>query len=158
MKTKLLTMAIALFGYISVFAHGNGNGHKKHHHNHGHHDHYVNNNSCNNNNYNYNNSCGNNNYVSMFSPQEFFNLKVVISKNPFDSGKLNIIVQAMMHNHFTSGQVLELMQLMTFDSYKLEVAKMMYPKTVDPQNFFMVNNAFTFNSYSANLLAYINSL
>jgi len=64
----------------------------------------------------------------------------------FDSRKLTIATQFLANNGVTSRQVLELMDLLTFESNKLELAKIAYASTVDPQNYFVVNNGFTYNS------------
>jgi hypothetical protein len=49
-------------------------------------------------------------------------------------------------NYFTSTQIAEVMSLFAFESYKVDVAKSGYTKTLDPQNFYIVNNQFSFSS------------
>ena len=60
-----------------------------------------------------------------------------------------------MHSHVSSEQVFELMELLTFDSYRLELAKFAYRFTVDKGAYFIVNNAFTFSSNISALNRYI---
>lgn len=96
----------------------------------------------------------NNNYydnVSMvipsgMSPAAFAELKNVIANRWFDSGKLQVAMQAIAANPVTSAQLAELMQMLSFDSSRLELAKAGYASVIDRQNFFLVNNAFSFES------------
>ncbi len=85
----------------------------------------------------------------------FCQLKQTINNGTFESTKLSIFKQALGYNYFTSQQVLELMDLFTFESYKLEVAKLAYPKTLDQNNYYLVNNGFTFSSSVDNLNDYL---
>lgn len=94
-------------------------------------------------------------YIYPMSHQEFAMLIHVVEEQHFDSYKVSIIRQALSMNHVTSNQVRHLMQMLTFESNKLEVAKFAYHRTVDPQNYFVVNSAFTFSSSVNALYAYI---
>ncbi len=76
----------------------------------------------------------------------FGQLRHTISAATFENTKLTIFKQALLHYYFTAAQVRELMCLFTFESYKLDVAKLAYPRTLDPQNYFLINNEFTFSS------------
>jgi hypothetical protein len=77
---------------------------------------------------------------------DFAQLKYTINHGGFESTKLNIFKQALAYNYFTSAQVSEIMNLFWFESSKLEVAKISYSKTVDPHNYYTLNNEFTFSS------------
>ncbi|MCF8372573.1 MAG: DUF4476 domain-containing protein [Bacteroidales bacterium] len=55
----------------------------------------------------------------------------------------------------SSEQVLELLQMLSFDSYRLDLAKYAYIYTVDKHNYYIVNNAFTFSSNITALNQYI---
>lgn len=90
--------------------------------------------------------------------QSFHQLKNTIANATFESTKLTVFKQALAYNYFTTAQVRELMCQFTFDSYRLDVAKLAYTKTIDQQNYFLVNNAFTFNSNINDLHQYIASL
>jgi hypothetical protein len=80
------------------------------------------------------------------APQTFNQLIISISSTPFDNTRLNIAKQAIMSNGATSQQILELMGMLTFESNRLDLAKFAYRYAADPNNYFMVNNGFTFNS------------
>jgi archaellum component FlaF (FlaF/FlaG flagellin family) len=88
---------------------------------------------------------------------DFDALKASINSKSFESTKLTVVMQALQNNRVSARQVKELMDLMTFESTKLDVAKYAYGKTVDRQNYYLVNDAFGFESSSTELARYINS-
>ena len=118
--------------------HGNGNGNGNgHQHGHGnnnlHHNHY-------------NGTINENPFISVGIPSPtFLQLKFTINNSAFDNNKLQIAIQGISYG-VSSQQVLELMGLLTFESNKLKLAKMAYAHTIDPQNYYLVNNGFTFSS------------
>lgn len=85
----------------------------------------------------------------------FVALKQTIANASFESTKLNIFKQALAYNYFNTAQVTDLMSLFCFESYKLDVAKLAYPKTIDQQNYYLVNNNFSFSSSVNQLGNYI---
>lgn len=91
-------------------------------------------------------------------PATFQQLKQSIQNQWFSSGQKEVFMQALAHNYFTSQQILELVDVFTFSSDQLEVAKAAYPKTVDPQNYFMVSNALEFSNDVSELANYIAAL
>ncbi len=64
----------------------------------------------------------------------------------FESSKIKVVKQALQHQKVTAFQVAELNRLMTFESTRLEIAKFAYHKTIDKQNYYIVNDTFTFES------------
>lgn len=88
----------------------------------------------------------NNTYTYPMSPADFSTLKMVICNTSFDNSKVTIAKQAINANYFTARQVCELMNLFSFESSKLEVAKFAYENTLDKNNYYLVNGAFTFSS------------
>lgn len=89
------------------------------------------------------------------NPASFSQLQQTINSSTFESTKLSVFKQALAYNYFTSQQVLDIMNLFTFESYKVEVAKISYAKTLDPNNYYLVNNGFTFSSSVNELNNYI---
>ncbi|RKX17775.1 MAG: hypothetical protein DRP35_10355 [Candidatus Zixiibacteriota bacterium] len=87
---------------------------------------------------------------------KFMGLKQMISRQAFDSSRLKIARQAIRHNGISSDQLLQLVMLLSFESSKLKLAKFAYPYVADKENFFVVNNAFSFSSSINNLYYYIN--
>lgn len=94
----------------------------------------------------------------VMSPGSFEQLKHSMNAQWFSSGQRDVFRQALQSNYFTSQQVFELVSIFTFSSDQLEVAKQAYVKTVDPQNYFIVNNALEFSSAVSALSSYIASL
>ncbi|MFH2141714.1 MAG: DUF4476 domain-containing protein [Bacteroidota bacterium] len=94
-------------------------------------------------------------YSYGMSLNEFNNLKYTIMNSSFDSSRLTIAKQAISSNGITSEQVFELMMLFSFESNKLDLAKFAYGYTVDRNNYYVVNNAFTFSSSIDDLNDYI---
>lgn len=86
---------------------------------------------------------------------EFNQLKQTIDHAGFESTRLSIFKQALPYNYFTSAQVRDLMDMFWFESTKLEMAKLAYPKTVDQNNYYIVNNGFSFNSSVNELGEYV---
>jgi hypothetical protein len=84
-------------------------------------------------------------------------LKNSIRTKSFESSKLAVAQQAASVNNLTSQQVLGLLELFSFESTKLEFAKYAYGRTVDRNNYYLVNNGFTFESSITELAAYINN-
>lgn len=108
-----------------------------------------------NNGWNGNGNGYGNNYMPSMSAQQFDQLKYAIGSKSFDSSKLQVAKQAIGSNYLSAAQVKELMELMTFESTRLELAKYAYSHTVDKQNYYLVNNAFTFESSIWELNKYI---
>ena len=85
----------------------------------------------------------------------FQELKNIIASRWFDSGKLETAKQAITNSSISSAQLVELMGMLSFESSKLDLAKFSYQHTVDKQKFFIVNDAFSFESSISELNDYI---
>ncbi len=88
----------------------------------------------------------------------FADLLNAIRSRPFDSTKKQIASQAIASQYFTSSQVLQMLHLFSFESGRLEIAKMAYTKTLDPERYYVVFEAFSFDSSVRNLSNYMASL
>lgn len=89
------------------------------------------------------------------SPNDFEQLKQTINNGSFESIRLSIFKQALAYNYFTSAQVRDLMNSFWFEGSKLEMAKLAYPKTIDQNNYYIVNNGFSFSSSVNELGEYV---
>lgn len=89
-------------------------------------------------------------------PQNFQNAKQTIASKSFEDSKLTIAKQIVNTNCLTSAQVRELCDQFDFEDTKLEFAKYCYGYTYDIGNYYMVNDAFTFESSIDELNNYIN--
>jgi hypothetical protein len=96
-------------------------------------------------------------YVPM-SDYDFNNLRQTIESKSFESTRMEIAKQVLSQRYVSTEQVINLMNLLTFESSKLELAKFAYSKTVDKENYFRVNNAFTFESSIHELDDYIRNM
>ncbi len=122
---------------------GNGNG--------GHNGYGHGNNAGGNTGYN-NYGQGNNNIMNN---NDFNLLKNTIRSKPYDSSKLDIAKMALTYKWVNSNQVAELVSLLSFDSSRLELAKFAFSRTIDKENYFVVNNCFSFSSTSDELARFV---
>ncbi|MGB1040487.1 MAG: DUF4476 domain-containing protein [Flavobacteriales bacterium] len=87
--------------------------------------------------------------------QDFRQLKRTVAQEAFDKDRLQVLRFATKNNYLTSRQVAQLMDLLTFEKYKLKFAKFAYQSTVDKQNYFQVRNKLTFSSSRKKLIRFI---
>ena len=86
------------------------------------------------------------NYSRSMSSYDFTQAKESLRKEWFENKRLATAKLIIERNYLTSQQVKELMLLFTFENNRLDIAKYAYGKTVDKGNYFIVNDAFSFNS------------
>lgn len=86
---------------------------------------------------------------------EFDLYKSSIASRDFDNSKLQVASQGLSNNYLSSAQIAEVMKMFTFESSRLEYAKKAYSRVTDKQNFYLVNNSFTFDSSIKDLQAHI---
>jgi len=80
-----------------------------------------------------------------------------ISSKTFESSKLTIAKQIVGANCLLCRQVKEIMKLFTFESNRLEFAKYAYKYTWDTGNYFLLNDAFQYETSIDELNRFINS-
>jgi hypothetical protein len=96
--------------------------------------------------------------VAPVSKEEFQNILRAFEKEHFDDGRERLARQVITENsRLLSRQVRDIMKIFKFDDGRLAVAKLAYGRTLDPENFFVVNEAFTFDSTKDSLARYIDS-
>lgn len=95
-------------------------------------------------------------YYQPMSPEDFASAKASISSKSFEDSKLTLAKQIAASNHLTSKQVKEIMQLFSFEDSKLDFAKYAYKYVYDPNNYYIVNDAFKFSSSIDELNEFIN--
>lgn len=88
-------------------------------------------------------------------PQAHAALVNAIIASPFDNSRLSMAKAALTYNVMSTRQVRDLMRQLTFDRNKLDLAKFALDHCVDPQNYYLLANEFTFDSYAKELLRYI---
>ncbi len=84
--------------------------------------------------------------VSLVCEREFGNIAFAIDNRTFESDKILVAKQALRGKMVSSDQVRRFMDLFTFESTKLDFAKFAFRMTIDPQNYYIVNDGFTFSS------------
>jgi hypothetical protein len=89
--------------------------------------------------------------------QDFAAAKQSIAAKGFDDTKLTIAKQVISSNCLFSRQVKELMLLFSFEDTRLQFAKFAYGFTFDIGNYFMLNDAFQFESSIDELNKYIST-
>ena len=94
-------------------------------------------------------------YVGMH-PNAFAGALQVIESQTFDSDQVRVAKQIIRTNRVSSAQVAEIMELMNFESSRLEIAKFSYQFVDDPANFYIVNDVFWFSSSVRELDRFIN--
>lgn len=87
--------------------------------------------------------------------EQFARILQSIASQPFESSRLQIANQVSASNALTSEQVAAIMGVFSFESTRLDFARMAYHRVIDPQNYFIVNNAFRFSSSIDELYQYI---
>ena len=87
--------------------------------------------------------------------QAFDQLKQSIANESFDNTRQAVAKQYIAVNYFNSAQVKQLVALFSFENSRLEIAKYAYDYTVDKGNYFMVNEALSFNNSKELLMEYI---
>lgn len=86
---------------------------------------------------------------------DFTSAKSSIKSKSFEDSKMTLAKQIISNNCLSTAQVKEIMQIFSFEDTKLDLAKYAYNKTIDPNNYFKLNDAFTFESSIEELDAYI---
>lgn len=112
------------------------------------HNHYPNNNYP---NYNYPGNFG----WNQMDNATFESLIQTVKNTSFDADRVEIIKNAVKANNISSAQVMELLKQVSFEDNRLELAKYCYSQTYDKQNYFQVNNVFSFSSSISALNKYI---
>ena len=94
-------------------------------------------------------------YKNIMSAGEFRQVTNQIRKEWLDANRMISVKTIIDKNNFTAKQIKELMCLFTFESNRQEVAKYAYRKTQDKENYWKLNDAFTFSSSKDDLARFI---
>ncbi|HYM95120.1 MAG TPA: DUF4476 domain-containing protein, partial [Chitinophagaceae bacterium] len=94
-------------------------------------------------------------YSQAINDRDFDFILQSIQKEWFENNKVESARQIITTNYFTSEQVKRMLQLFNFENNKLELAKLAYKKTVDPQNYQCVFGVLSFSSSKTELSRYI---
>jgi len=81
-------------------------------------------------------------YSNAISNYDFSRVLWAIGKESSESNRMLSAEQIIRTNYVTVYQLSQLMQLFCSDASKLEIAKLAYPKTVDQDDYYVLNNIF----------------
>jgi hypothetical protein len=119
-------------------------------------------NNGNNGNGGWNNGNGNgggigngNNGPRPMADQSFANFRDVLVKERVDASRVTIAKQVIAQNYFTTEQIKQIVQLFSFDNYKLDIAKYAYPNVLNRQDYFIIYEVFSFSSSKEDLANFI---
>lgn len=103
-----------------------------------------------------NNQSGNwNNSGNVMDNNTFRQFFAMFQRESFDDGKIAMINQQMSNSQFTSEQIRDLVKSMSFDKNKIMLAKSMYKRCVDKSRYFLVSDAFDYESSKRELREFI---
>lgn len=99
---------------------------------------------------------GNINYPNVMDNQTFQQFLTAMKKDAwFDDKKIIFINQQGRHAMFTSEQISILVKDLSFDKNKITLAKSLFSKCVDKQKYFIVYDAFDFESSRRELMDFV---
>jgi len=98
------------------------------------------------------------NCIQAAANDDFESMKQSIAAKSFEDSKLTVAKQILKANCLSATQVRDIMELFSFESTKVEFAKLAYPKTVDKNNFFKIYDVFSFESSIDEVDQYIDRL
>lgn len=95
-------------------------------------------------------------YSNVMNNQEFNQLMVALKRDAsFDDTKIGMVSNVAKHTSFKTVQIYDLIKSLSYEKGKVELAKLLYSKCVDQQNFYQVYEAFSFDSSKRELNAFI---
>lgn len=95
-------------------------------------------------------------YGNVMNDGAFTQFLTVLNRNAtMDEDKMNLVAQQSRTNAFTSEQVRVLLKALNFDKNRLNLAKSLYAKCVDKNNYFVVYEAFDFDENKRQLMKFI---
>ena len=90
------------------------------------------------------------------SPQDYEEAYQLISKESYDSSKLTVANQVVSANPMTANQILGICKLFSFESNKLKFAKYAYGFCTEKNKYYLLNEAFSYESSKRELNEFIN--
>lgn len=105
----------------------------------------------------WNNPYHNNRYIGNVMPDVDFNNFVRAMENisAFDDARIDFVNQQINNTDFTSHQIRIILDKISFEKKKLALAQRLYPICVDKNNFYIVYDSFTFDSYKRDLMKFV---
>jgi len=98
---------------------------------------------------------GNNPQAWCMAANDFNRAKSVIQNETFEDSKLSTAKQIASNNYLCVSQIVQICRLFTYEQTKLEFAKFSYRSCVDPNNYYQLNEVFTYSSSKDELRRFI---
>ena len=92
------------------------------------------------------------------SPRDYEEACQLISDESFDSSRMTVAEQVVSSNPMTASQILGICKLFSFESNKLSFAKFAYAYCVDKNKYYLLNEAFSYESSKRELNEFIKGL
>jgi hypothetical protein len=89
------------------------------------------------------------------SNSDFNRVKETLRREMFENTRVDLAKQIINSNLFNTSQVKEMLQLFTFENNKLDLAKYAYRYSVDKNNYYIINDVFTFSNSRDELARFI---
>lgn len=87
----------------------------------------------------------------------FESMKQQLRRENFENTRMTLAKQMLDRNAFETSQVKEMLQMFSFESNRLDLAKYAYRTTTDKRNYYSVNDVFSFSSSRDELSRFINN-
>jgi hypothetical protein len=97
-------------------------------------------------------------YSHGMNPRDYEDACQMISNESFDNTKLTLAKQIVSANPMSASQITNICKLFSFESNKLDFAKYAYRFCVDANKYYLVNEAFAYDSSKRELDEYIKGL
>lgn len=94
-------------------------------------------------------------YKPMMSNEEFGQFYRSYAGKSFDKDKMETFYMALKGVYFTTQQIVQMVNVLSFDDNRLELAKAAYDSCVDRENYYKVVDAMTYSSTKEKLREYI---
>lgn len=92
------------------------------------------------------------------SATEFQKAKQSVEKQSFADSQMKVAKQIAAAQCLSTAQIIELINIFSFEQNKLEFAKSAYASCVDKENYYQVNDVFSFSSSTDELTEYIENI
>ena len=89
------------------------------------------------------------------NPKDFNEAVRIINNENFDEKRLATAERIIAANPMSTRQIANICKLFNFESNRLEFAKYAYRRCVDPNNYFLIDEVFTFDSSKKELYDFI---
>jgi len=89
---------------------------------------------------------------------DFQRAKASIAKQSFADSKMKAAKQITTINCLSTAQIIDVVSLFSFEGDKLDYAKLAYTRCIDKDNYYQVNDVFSFSATSDELIEYIDKL